>query len=307
MLPAQHMLISVRGLEWESVVVVPFTVYLDDSGTSPTQQVACATALIIPAPRLLLMEREWNNLKAKEGFSDFHTSEFVARNPKSEFAGWSDEKHERVFRRVCEITKKYVVQIFSVVVNKPDYDSIIPADLRDYTGQYHYTWAIRHVLAFAQTWRVNNPDIPPYEWVFDFMQLGEPSRVEIEEAMEGCELMADLRRGAKGDYLNYSFRPRNTLAGLQCADLVAWTNYRHGLEKFKGTPVHPFAQVSWDLFSKKPDNLRRPFFPEPLDWNCSLSIKPDHLRDWVEKEVADGTGIARFREWQRTKGQAKSH
>jgi hypothetical protein len=84
-----------------------FTAYIDDSGTDPQQQVANATVLIIPAARIVTLESEWNQLRKREGFSHWHTSEFVARNPKSEFANWDDPKHERVFRRVRELCKKY--------------------------------------------------------------------------------------------------------------------------------------------------------------------------------------------------------
>src|SRR5207237_3065600 len=123
-------------------------------------------------------------------------------------------------------------------------DSIISAEFREYTGRYHYSWALRHVLSFAQTWRVNNSDIPPYEWIFDFMKPRELARIEVEEVLEQAEAMAELQRGVSGDYLNYSFRKRDTLAGLQCADLVAWTHYQFALEKFRGTPVDSALYMS---------------------------------------------------------------
>ena len=53
------------GARWKGVAVVPFTVYLDDSGTSPSQHVAIASAVIIPASRLLLLEREWERLRRR--------------------------------------------------------------------------------------------------------------------------------------------------------------------------------------------------------------------------------------------------
>ena len=295
------MLISGRGRGWKGLLIVPLTVYLDDSGTSPSQQVACATALIIPAPRLILMEREWENLKTKEGFSDFHVSEYVARNHKSEFAKWDDAKHKRVYRRVCEITKKYVVQIFSLSINKPDYDGLVVDDLRDFVGRYHYSWALRHVLKFAQRWRLNIPNMPPYEWVFDFMQLRDPARIEVEEILEQAEAVAEVERGVKGDFLNYSFRQRRTLAGLQCADLVAWTNYQFALEKFKGTPLNPFARESWEQFRLKPVRRGVANFPDSLEWNFSVTIKKDHLQNWVEKETSDGRYKERLKTWRERK------
>ena len=79
-----------------------FTAYVDDAGTDPNQQVAIATALLIPAGRLIALKREWDNLKEKENFSDFHMAEFSTPTPPfdSEYFGWDAEKHKRVFSRV---------------------------------------------------------------------------------------------------------------------------------------------------------------------------------------------------------------
>lgn len=91
---------------------MPFTIFTSDSGTDPKQRVANATGLIVAASRIVSLEKEWDKLRKKEGFGDFHTSEFVYRNKKSEFADWDDVKHKRVFRRVREIAKKYGAQAF---------------------------------------------------------------------------------------------------------------------------------------------------------------------------------------------------
>ena len=89
-----------------------FTAYIDDAGTAPNQQVAIGTALIIPAARIIALENEWDALKRKECFKDFHMSEFSSPTPPSdsEFRGWNSDKHDRVYWRVRQITKKYGVQ-----------------------------------------------------------------------------------------------------------------------------------------------------------------------------------------------------
>ena len=184
--PIHHMLVSVLGKNWRKVfVVVAFSVYLDDSGTDPNQKVAAnATALIIPAEKIIDMEKELDALKKKEGFTDFHTSIFVARNYKSEFAKWSDGKQKRVFRRMRQITRKYTSQVFSLTVRKADYDAIMPNELRKYNGD-HYAWALRHVLPFTQMWRMPMPKtFPPYEWIFDWMEKHDPGRKQVDDVME---------------------------------------------------------------------------------------------------------------------------
>jgi hypothetical protein len=163
---------------------VTFSVYIDDSGTDKNQPIANATALIIPAERILDLEQEFDALKRKEGFSDFHTSIFVARNPKSEFAKWSDGKQKRVFRRMRQITRKYVSQAFSLSVNKAEYNAILPDEFRNYSGKYHFTWAVRHVVPFVQHWRISYPNIPAYEWIYDWMEKSDPARKEVEKIMD---------------------------------------------------------------------------------------------------------------------------
>jgi hypothetical protein len=294
--PIHHMLVSVLGKDWQKVFIVAFTVYLDDSGTAPEQPIANATALIIPASNIIDMEEEFAALKAKEEFTDFHTSVFVFRNPKYEFANWSSSKQKRVFRRMRQITRKYVAQVFSLAVNKDDYDSIIPAELRNLSGKSHYAWALRHVVPFAQNWRVPIPAIPPYEWIFDSMKPNDPTRKEVEAVMEQAEVQAKIQRDVQGDYINVHFRPRASLAGLQCADLVAWTNYQFALNSFRGKPLHPFARKSWDDFKAMPPSSH-PGFPEPIDWNHAITIKRNHLKEWAEKETIDGRSIEWFKAW----------
>src|ERR1700730_2017872 len=128
-----------------------FSLYIDDSGTSPSKPIAIATALIIPAQQIIRLENEWNALRKKYGFTEFHTSEFVARNSKSEFANWDEQKQERLFSRVRQISKKYGVRAVSIAVNKKDYDEVVPQSYRSYIGKEHYTWAIRQLIANLDT------------------------------------------------------------------------------------------------------------------------------------------------------------
>jgi hypothetical protein len=87
-----------------------FSLYIDDSGTDPNQSIAIATALVIPAAQIIRLEREWDTLKQKHGFTEFHTSIFVARNHKSEFANWSEDQQKRLLSRVRQVSKKYGVR-----------------------------------------------------------------------------------------------------------------------------------------------------------------------------------------------------
>ena len=118
-----------------------FAFYMDDSGTDPSQHVAIATALVIPATQIVRLDSEWETFRDKEKFECFRTSEFHFRNPKSEFRDWAEDKQKRVFARIQQISKKYGVRAVSVAVNKKDYDQVVPAELRGYLGKDHYSWS----------------------------------------------------------------------------------------------------------------------------------------------------------------------
>lgn len=72
-----------------------FTVYIDDSGTAPEQQVAIASGLIFPAKRMAAMEREWRSFLQKQGIEQFHTSECVARTGGLSLQVGTKEKFSR--------------------------------------------------------------------------------------------------------------------------------------------------------------------------------------------------------------------
>jgi hypothetical protein len=173
-----------------------------------------ATGLIIPELQITRLEREWDTLKRKEGFSDFHTSVFVSKNPKFEFVDWDDQKQKRVFDR-RQITKKYGLKAASVAVNKKDYEKVLPEDFRNLVGKYHYTWAMHHLLSFLRTQRQHrHPSCSAFEYVIDWMDEGSEERKEVEAAFARAKEVA-IEDGSPGEFTNYSFRHRKDIPGLQ--------------------------------------------------------------------------------------------
>jgi hypothetical protein len=270
-----------------------FTVYIDDSGTDPNQKLAVASAMIFPNARIQAMEREWSNFKAKENFSCFHMSEFVASNPKSEFAGWDEQKKQRVFDRVKQIVMKYTVQGYSFAVNKKDYDDIVVGDWRACFGGHHYTWGLRHALARIYDWRVGKP-IPPLQCVFDWMgKPSDPRRKEIEEVLEMAELMSLEDGRAPGEFTNYSFGHLRDIAGLQCVDMVGWISYQVGLRNFGLTtkPVYPFVQQAESIFQSGKGNI------------LIFTVTRENLADWFGREKNFERTQRFIRTWRQRKEQ----
>jgi hypothetical protein len=104
---------------WKDVYLAVFTVFIDDSGTDPSQRIAIASGLIFPDKQLPKMDREWVAFMQREGITDFHSSECVARNRHSSFAQWDDERIGRVLARVRQIIRKYSVNDLALRMRIP--------------------------------------------------------------------------------------------------------------------------------------------------------------------------------------------
>jgi hypothetical protein len=270
-----------------------FTVFIDDSGTAPDHKIAVAAALVIPASRLIALEREWDSLKEKEGFSDFHTSEYVAKIHSQQFATCDEEKHKRVFVRVRQIIKKFGAKVFSFGVQKRDYDEVVPANLRQYIGQ-HYTWCVRHTITQLVTWRAFHRVEFPLQYVFDHIEKRDPCRAEIETVMEQGNRNLLERGFDEGEYNHYSFESRRKFPGLQCADYVAWMAYQLGQLGFLKKPLHPFAELAWNGLTT---NIHGDI-AGPTEWITASTVLRKDLEKWMDDEMRDGKILRQFQRWE---------
>ncbi len=260
-----------------------FNIYLDDSGTSPSQRIAICSALVIPAKRLKALENEWENLKAKEGFTEFHSSECLARNPKSDFFQWDDEKVARVFLRVAQIATKYSTRAVSWAVKKSDYDETLPEEWRRYGGRFHYTWAFRRVLYLIRDSLPNFEAMVSPEYVFDWIDDAS-AKEEVER------VMAQEDSGHPGEYEGrYTFKKRKEIPALQCVDLLAWSCFQISRRTFESTPIDPIAQTALDHFAR----YRRG------EWIRLFTNTREQLQEIVRENRRDINREASRREWYR--------
>lgn len=243
--PAKHFLLSAYGPRWREVNLVMFTVYLDDSGTSPAQRSAVAAALIVPSRQIERLESVWGNLKRKHGFEDLHASEcaFGRNKEESPFFGWNDDKVKQVFSRTCEISKKYGVKALSYALKKADYDEALTDEWRKIGGKNHYTWCVRWLIRQIENWHADHGAGFPLEFVFDWPD--KKSKEEIERVLSQEESVYPGRYEG-----HYAFKHREQLAGLQCADLLAWTHFQAARKVFEKTPINPFAEANWIAYSR---------------------------------------------------------
>jgi hypothetical protein len=269
--PTYHALVSAYGETWSERLLVMFTAYIDDSGTAPEQKVAMATALVIPAHRIIRFESEWNTFIEKWGIRDFHTSECAVANSKSDYAGWDRPKIDAIFKRVRQIIKKYGVRSYSLSVHKSDYDAVIPAENRPMFGRYHYTYGIHNLLALLDDWACRTGVEHPLEFVFDNMD-GKSQKIEKQEIENALSRSEAARPGRFAG--RYSFRNRKEVPGLQCVDLIGWTCYRFGLNVHGGPPLTELQSVG----QTKQQILNAVMSLKKYDGKAPLQVRP-HIRN----------------------------
>jgi hypothetical protein len=117
-----------RFLRSEGVCVAGLTIYIDDSGTSPRNEVAVAAGWIAPLQQWRKFEGDWKKAKQVAGdeFDCFHMSGCVYIERGTEFESWSYPKKQRVIRRLREIIKRRATKGFCLGVRKKDYDELVP-------------------------------------------------------------------------------------------------------------------------------------------------------------------------------------
>lgn len=266
--PVEHALLAGCGGRWRETTLIMFNVYIDDSGTAPDQRIAIASALIIPARRVLALEAEWENFRLKYNISQFHTSECVYRNRKSEFASWDDARVSDALARVRQITMKYAVRAISFAVTKADFDEEMPEIWKSFIGRGHYVWAIWHLLRLVRAWSDEAEQRSKLEFVFDYLQGN--ARAEIEEALSQMETVhPGIYKG------HYMFRNRREWPALQCTDLLAWACFGAARLTFEKTPIHPLAEQTIREF--------RSF--RGGEWISALAVNRQELRKTIKKRL----------------------
>jgi hypothetical protein len=241
-----------------------FTIFIDDSGTAPEHKIAVAAGIVVPTLRIDRLESEWKSFLQKEGISDFHASECLARNPHSAFAAWNDETVRRVFTRVRQLTIRFSVKGFCIGIHKQDYEEVLPQEMRAAIGESFYSWALSSVLGLAYDWA--NERKVPMEYIFD--NATGCVRREIEHALAFSEKLY-------GDHFSghYSFRNRNGVAALQAVDLFAWTCFQQFRHIRFNHPIHAIAAEANEGYEKGRDG----------EWRIVQSLNRQGLEMWVSK------------------------
>lgn len=231
---------------YKRINVAALTIYVDDSGTSPQEDVAIAAGWIAPAGNWLRFIKEWSKYAREEGFTAFHMAAAVSRDKKSIFAGWSEKRVERVAHKLRYLTRATAVRGFAFAIKKLDYDDLVTGELRKDAGEHHYTFAIRNLVGRMESWREENGIREPTEYIFDRETKG-PRKKEIESVFEQAE-NEDNCLHRYGIYKGgHSFRDKEVVTPLQGADIFAWCAYQRFVTD---RPVKKIAKETFNYFNE---------------------------------------------------------
>lgn len=281
----KHALLSAYGAKWAERYLVMFTIYMDDSGSAPEHKMAVACGIIVPALQITRLDAEWSNFIAKEEIPDFHASECLARNARSAFVAWNDERVRRVFARVRQITFKYSIKGFCIAIKKSDYEELVTPEMKAAIGESYFTWAVSSVLGLAHDWALQRS--VPMEYVFDNAE--KKVKREVDDAMAFVDI------AFPGHFLgHYSFRNRKEVPALQLVDLFAWTCFQQACESRVRKVIHPIAAESGNAYESAKGG----------EWRVVQSLNREGIEKWVT-ENRDNPRTTEIIEFKRKRAEAR--
>jgi len=274
--PTEHLITSLYLGRDREVLIPMLALYLDDSGTGPTQDVAVAAGFIGTLQGWKRFERAWNKIKGVESqkFECMHMTDFVW--DKKKFKNWGDlAKKQTLISKLTRAITDNALKGFTISVVKSEYDELVPDALRKQGFDNHYTYAVRIVAGMIQKWRIQTQrQDKPVHYVSDYLERGDPKRTELENVFTtiGNKDENFKNYGLTGDGI--SFTPRCDLVSLQAADMLAWTSYRIVRNELGLDKLNPIAKQCFTDFYKH-------------DFGTFLEggyHKKQHLEEWVKRK-----------------------
>lgn len=268
-----HLIASIFAPGSEKNGIMNFlTIFFDDSGTHPESSIAVAACYAASVEQWKEFERNWNDAKSEIGFNKFHMADFAAGY--GEFADWSDSKRRKVLTRLCGIINARAEVGYAIAVPKRIYDSVIQAPLRDFCGQFHYTFAVRHCASKLANWRKSSHKKHSMKYIFDRMGTSQ-GKGEIIRVMDAAIIRSQKESDVTGvpPLTGYSFEDKDSILPLQAADILAWTVLQQMHKRLSKRELNWIAVLAWDELSSLRGTLEAMFFNE------------DQLRDWASREL----------------------
>jgi len=222
------------------------TAYFDDSGTSPSNQVAAVAGYVASAAQWEKFNIEWKRLLSEFGVKAMHRSDLECF--EGEFLGWTPAKRTELMIKAQKIIKKHTYLPVGSAVIKADFDEIIPTRMQEHVGG-HYGWCVTEALVLANHWAQTAKHRDPIDWVFE---AGTNGSSKVNEMFNRLFAITEARTRLRIN--GWSFRDKTTLP-LQAADVVAYETYKFVQNQVVDRGKFPVRLSALDLLSEKNEYL----------------------------------------------------
>ncbi len=202
----------------ESDLFAMLAVYLDDSGTSPTDPVAVVAGYLATEKMWNEFEKRWTVLLSKYNIKILHRADLESY--KGEFKNWDEQRRVEFLKKAHAIIRRCTYTAVGSSLVKSDYDLIIKNHeiLRRFGI---FSWCAQGALSGVRMWCDSRNVNSPIQYVFEAGTEGSSQFANLLESYyrdDNCR--ADNRIGG------WSFLPKQVIP-LQAADVVAYEFFRY--------------------------------------------------------------------------------
>jgi hypothetical protein len=197
--------------------------YLDESGSDDTPALLIAGYLSTET-RWKAFERDWVKALQSEGLGEsFHMVDFETGSGQFRGPAWTEQRKERLFRRLAEIISQNVMFEVAVGLRVPDFKEAL--SLRDKHLNHNlstpYALCVLHCIVFISHWARKNWRKEEVAIVFD---QGRKFTGEILQWYRRAALSGELRERHKIASIGVGLR--GVAIPLQAADVLAHLTFR---------------------------------------------------------------------------------
>ena len=199
--------------------------YFDDSGTHRGSKVILWAGVFGRPEQWASLNKEWRaklddpspSTPAKAPLKRFHSSDCF--NSTGEFERWTRTETDHLVHELIQIVLKHLVWGLAVVVWRPEFDEIVPADKRFVTGDaegFSLRMAYIMTLQWAQQYTKDRE--------IGFLSDNRPERAIDAKFVSNVIRESPLNKVFSVKDVN--FGTSSDVIPLQVADLFAWEAYR---------------------------------------------------------------------------------
>jgi hypothetical protein len=139
--------------------------YLDDSGSSPSNEVIVVAGYLSTVKLWEEFNRKWSKLLTSYNVKIMHRAELEAF--QGEFKGWNGERRTEFIQKAHSIIKEHTYVGFGSAIVKQDYEDSVPQNnfIRVFAGIYG--WCCYACMIGIEDWRQRYKHKEPIQVVFE--------------------------------------------------------------------------------------------------------------------------------------------